>query len=136
MRRLLHKDYAKPFYDSLLAIQLEAIVINRPFPDQPSITTSMGKRDAAFLESLSQPINETFLHLSELDIPNLRMMAAGYKSGSELPSIYTAKTCIEVHRLLSIREEEEKKGGTLFLTTAPTLNQVECFIHLMGDNTL
>jgi hypothetical protein len=96
-----HEDCSKPFYKCLLDVPpSRAKAGRRPFPVPQSITTFSGRRDADFLESLSQPLNEYFLKLSKLGIPNLMKLAVEYTTDSDLPPIYTVNTCEEVHRLL------------------------------------
>jgi hypothetical protein len=101
LQRLQHEIYSRPFFNSLLGIApSRANDITRPFPNSQSIDSPLGKRDAAFIESLSQPINEHFLRLSKVGIPKLLVLAKRYKAGSTLTSIYTKETCEEFHRLL------------------------------------
>jgi hypothetical protein len=104
LSRWENPEYSAPFFKCLLDISPSRARAEgaggRLFPDPQSINTSSGKRDADFLKSLSQPLNEHFLKLSKLGIPNLMKLAVEYTTDSDLPPIYTMNTCEEVHRLL------------------------------------
>jgi hypothetical protein len=72
----------------------------RPFPDRQHVHPTSTTRDAAFLEALSAPLNEDLFQLSTIGIPHLMAIARAYEPGMEVPRIYTAATCEDVHRLL------------------------------------
>jgi hypothetical protein len=101
LRRFQHDFYSRPFSHGLFSTTPPSPdTLICPFPEPHSVNTSPGRRDAAFIESLSQPITEHFLRLSELGIPKLMSLVAGYKARSTLPPIYTRETCEEFHHLL------------------------------------
>lgn len=78
----------------------QAIQSARPFPGHQYDNSVSSWRDAAFLEAVSAPINETFLRLSTIEMPNLMEVAMAYRPGATIPQIYTKETCEDFHRLL------------------------------------
>jgi len=89
------------FVDSLLHMPtFQGSDIQHPFPLPQPTNSRLGQRDVAFIESLSRPVNDVFLRLSTIKIPNLLALAENYQTGSDLPLVYTQETCVEFHRLL------------------------------------
>jgi len=100
LRRIQHRTYSATFVRGLMNIRSSQVNASHPFPQPHPINSRLGQCDAAFIESLSHPINDVFLKLSKINIPNLMALTQNYQVGSDLPFIYTSETCREFHTLL------------------------------------
>ena len=103
LHRLQHEAKFKQVLERLLSISpSQAIQSPRTFPDHQYDNPVSARRDAAFLEALSAPLNEKFFQLSTIGIHNLMAMAMvmAYRPGAAIPLIYTKETCEDLHRLL------------------------------------
>jgi hypothetical protein len=103
LQKFQHGSDSKLFIECLLELDpSKARPVERPFPDLQPIHTALAQRDIAFISFLAKPLTEHFLHLSQINIPNLIKLAKHYDEtpGAEFPHIYTGETCEEFHRLL------------------------------------
>jgi hypothetical protein len=103
LQKFQHGSDSKSFIECLLESDPQrAHPVERPFPNPQPIHTPQTQRDIAFISFLAKPLTKHFLHLSQINIPNLIKLAKHYHEtpGTEFPHIYTTETWEEFHRLL------------------------------------